>query len=74
MSKADSKDRPGLIPRFNVLAYVFHSLGAHTGVTRAITEKQPIKIYKKKFLASQTIEFLKTHYTTHKHTEKHDSV
>ena len=48
MSKADSKDRPGLIPRFNVLAYVFHSLGTHTGVTRAITQEQAIKIYEKK--------------------------
>lgn len=45
--EADSKDRPGLIPRLDVLAYVFHSLGAHTGVTRTIAEKQPIKIYEK---------------------------
>ncbi len=50
MSKADSKDRPGLIPRFNVLTYVFHSLGADTGVARSITEKQAIKIYEKNIL------------------------
>lgn len=62
MSKADSKDRPGLIPRLDVLAYVFHSLGTHTGIARTIAEKQTIKIYEKNVtMLCQNVEFLSPH-------------
>ena len=49
MSKADSKHRPGLIPRLDVPTYVFHSLGTDAGVSRTITEEQTIKIYSDKY-------------------------
>ena len=77
MTKADSKDRPGLIPRLNVLTNVFHSLGTHAGITRSIAEEQTIKIYKKNMTVlrlNPECLFLPicTYKTTHNHTQKQE--